>query len=254
MKLTNIIEREYKNVTVETILSTTDSKAANELCDILAEWLIITKEKMHKQFEESITDHIILYKDIAHPLAEEMIKNTEYTQNDITIVGLSLDRFHSSDYFPVIGVFLSELINNHKQKNEKSEEYKLILQDFGEHVMCIGFLTDADINVLGNTGMGLGACMKGGKITLTGNTDHDVGKYMTGGRIQIKGNAKSCVGNSMFGGEIIVYGETSHSVGFNQQGGKIYLEGPYKTAPHNTFSFAKNKKGGEIYHKRVRIS
>ena len=115
-----------------------------------------------------------------------------------------------------------DMINSLGYKNHKN----IIIR--GDVGACLGLeIQEGCINVFGNTGDHTGQNMHGGIILIEGNTEYNLGCQMYNGSIIVKGNTGDDVGKDMIGGKIEVYGDIG--------------------------SISKGFKGGEIYHKGVRI-
>lgn len=96
-------------------------------------------------------------------------------------------------------------------------------------------MTRGKMTLIGNTGMHLGAYMKGGAIEVRGNASDWVGAEMTGGLIHIHDDAGGQVGaayrgslSGMNGGAILVEGTAGIEIGMRMRRGIIAVKGPVR--------------------------
>ena len=147
---------------------------------------------------------------------------------------------------------LSEFFEVDVQKGETPEDTKIIIDGDVSRVKRIGQgMKSGKIEILGSTGMHLGAEMAGGSILVQGSADSWAGmemkggllqiagsagdhvgsayrgswRGMTGGQIQIEGNARSQLGGGLVGGSITVAGNVENFCGVRQSGGLIMVKG-----------------------------
>jgi formylmethanofuran dehydrogenase subunit C len=101
------------------------------------------------------------------------------------------------------------------------------------HVKKIGQrMTMGCITVVGDTGLHLGAYMRGGEIRVEGDAGDWAGAHMQGGRIWIKGNAGHLLGGAYRGekrgtnrGVIVVEGNAGSEIGAQMRRGLIVVMG-----------------------------
>jgi len=257
MKLTEQIEKEYGNITSQTVIQNTFNSSVEKIIDafkIYLDGLVYD----HGQYSLRISD---AYKAI--------LKSTKglYSKEDITQFSTGLESFfsHRESYDKPYdksstGIFLTELISLHYKKNrwkrfvkrigsfwkeKKIDEYVLLLQEYGKNIDEFGFqLNGPSIRIIGDIGEfcgremkkgkitiegnAMGYCgyhLKGGEIIVTGNTEDHLGSYMEGGTIFVRGNTENDLAESMQGGKIFVYGNAKSRIGCNMDGGEVTIFG-----------------------------
>lgn len=122
--------------------------------------------------------------------------------------------------------------------------------DLGDYCFCS--VSNAEIEVQGRAGCGLGEAMESGSIIVHGDTGDATGAFNHGGLIAIYGNAGRRTGGGMCGGDMVVkgsigsqgafamtdgtllvFGKAGAMLGQRMTGGTIYIRGEAESmAPH----------------------
>ncbi|RLA83612.1 MAG: hypothetical protein DRG31_05950 [Deltaproteobacteria bacterium] len=158
----------------------------------------------------------------AYSIAEEAIKDINYTAEDIEEFCYALDK---TDQIPYLitgpaGVYISALCNHAKE-----QEIVLRLQDLGIKINLIGYRLPEGkrLVVEGNVGDFTGIGLDGGELVVEGSAKNYTGAGMKRGRIVVRNNVGFNTGHGMTGGEIVVGGRIK---GLGKiVGGKIYEKG-----------------------------
>ncbi len=129
---------------------------------------------------------------------------------------------------------LDELFKIEETRTENpSEKESITIKGDVSKVRRIGAcMKGGEITIHGNVGMHLGEEMKGGKIIVHGNASGWAGSMMKGGTIEIQGNAGDYLGapyrgcnEGMHGGKIVVYGRVGNEAGAHMKKGVIKIYG-----------------------------
>lgn len=155
----------------------------------------------------------------AYNIAEDAIRDIEYTAEDIEEFCYALDR---TDQIPYLitgpaGVYISALCNYAKES-----EIVLRLQDLGIKINLLGYRLPEGKRLIveGNLGDFTGISLEGGELIVEGSTKNYTGAGMKRGRIIVRNNVGFNTGHGMTGGEILVGGRIK---GLGKiVGGKIY--------------------------------
>ena len=140
------------------------------------------------------------------------------------------------DQFPMIGYYLSSLINKSKDK-----EFIIYTKCFPIQPSNIGNQNNGKTIIIhGNVGSNTGGGMTCGKIIINGNSGPLLGAGMSGGEIIINGNATRMIGEYMRGGKIVINGNSTNHIGMLMSGGEIHLNGDY--------DHMANTLNGDLYH------
>lgn len=158
----------------------------------------------------------------AYSIAEEAIKDLEYTAEDIEEFCYALDR---TDQIPYLitgpaGVYISALCNYAKES-----EIVLRLNDLGIKINLLGYRLPEGkrLVVEGNVGDFTGIGLDGGELVIEGSAKNYTGAGMKKGRIVVRHNVGFNTGHGMTGGEIVVGGRIK---GLGKiVGGKVYEKG-----------------------------
>lgn len=158
----------------------------------------------------------------AYSIAEEAIKDLEYTAEDIEEFCYALDR---TDQIPYLitgpaGVYISALCNYAKEP-----EIVLRLQDLGIKINLLGYRLPEGKRLIveGNLGDFTGIGLDGGELVIEGSAKNYTGAGMKRGRIVVRQNVGFNTGHGMTGGEIVVGGRIK---GLGKiVGGKVYEKG-----------------------------
>ncbi len=240
MKLTEITEKEYADISSNTISKLAYSSSVESIVKAFT----CALNSPQRPFGEY---HLI--KKDADTAILSYTKGI-YTKEDITQFSTELESHSSIDWKNMyrgteIGIFLTELISIHYKKNKwnrlkedilsciekkddkkKNNRYTLILQKNGLDISSLGFeLNGAEIFIIGDIGTRCGHSMTKGKITVSGNTGSYLGYHLYGGEIIVEGDASEHVGEKMCAGTIHVLGNANQNIGEYMFGGKIIVKG-----------------------------
>jgi hypothetical protein len=171
-----------------------------------------------------------------------VIKNLEYSANDVEIFSVMLAEFQDDAFFRVeAGNFLSALINNCKE-----DDFVIHTSHLARTIHYLGQLNMKNLYVDGDVGDEHGHKMLGGSIIVKGDAGGSVGYDLHGGRIIVEGEAGDAVGCEMRGGSITVKGNAGERVGVGMHGGEIHIDGEYR-------SIGDDRYFGKIFHKEQLI-
>ena len=212
----------------------------------------ITNWFLQSDFNHVLDSHSIFNKNLSgldyyYGLAINFAKGLNYSPEDIakfllTVKDDFLRQEQDFEKTMALGLFLSALMNVHKEKS-----FVLITR----HLDCVpdyfGYKNTKNIVVQGNLSSWVGDTMCDGKIVVNGNVSLYLGHFMAGGTIEINGDVGSDCGENMEGGSIFIKGNAEREVG-SINGGDIYIEGDYES-----LSNSKDIKGGNIFHKGKQI-
>ncbi len=221
MKLTNILETEYQDITEKKSLDVKQDSSDTVLMQAWKEWIL----------KENFIDSIfVINNNSAYKSARDILKKRRYTQADITdscfTINPSEERYGEYAFGTFISASIAEHYERAKQEQFGVDNYKIIIPPFFEKMYCIGFSNrDAKIEIFGNAGEHLGFCMKSGTIIVNGNVGDNTGWGMDRGKITIHGNAGEETGYYMCEGIIEIMGNTGRYSGFKRRGGTIIVKG-----------------------------
>ncbi len=251
MKLTELMESEYANVTSASFekLHKRDTKGLENITLAFEEVM-----KYPYSLETSFTKFEWSVQNIINTIPA--IEGKKFDPEDITAFSILLDAFEDRSAFNKAGIFLTDLVEAHSQnrrsdnknnlfdhtnklsenkdKNQEKnktneEEYTIITENYGKrihHFQYLGYhLTSATIRVLGNCGNDCGAFLEGGSLIIQGNVDSFCGREMEKGSIHVLGNAGANIGTHMKNGSIHIDGNAFSSVGKRMKKGKITIQG-----------------------------
>jgi len=120
-----------------------------------------------------------------------------------------------------------------KVEESIGEETSIMISGNVGEVRRVGAcMRGGQITINGNAGMHLGEEMKGGKITVNGNVGGWAGSMMTAGEIEVQGNAGDYLGapyrgssEGIRGGRIVVHGDVGNEAGAHMKKGIIKVYG-----------------------------
>lgn len=122
--------------------------------------------------------------------------------------------------------------------------------DLGDYCVC--GMSNAEVEIRGRAGCGLGEATESGSIILNGDAGDSVGAFSRGGFIAVFGRAERRVAVGMSGGDVVIHGSIGSQgamgmtagvllilggagamLGQEMQGGTIYIRGEVESmAPH----------------------
>ena len=122
--------------------------------------------------------------------------------------------------------------------------------DLGDYCLC--GMSNAEVEIRGHAGCGLGEATESGSIILDGDSGDSVGAFSRGGFITVLGRAERRVAAGMGGGDVLIHGSIGSQgamgmtagvllilgragamLGQEMQGGTIYIRGEVESmAPH----------------------
>ncbi len=215
MKLTDIVNEEYKDIRHDTAdsIKMKGSLTNEKITKMYASFLKTIDEK--NCGIRGLED----YKTARDLLLDEKIL---YEPEDITLFCFVLQEYQENEYFNASGLFLSALINVHYEQTTFKGEYLLHLgfsDNEDTEIDCLGIKNaGAHIHVVGNVGYFLGEKMERGTIQVDGNASCNLGNLMFGGEVYIK-NAGKKVGRLMARGSI--FADEIESIDESFKSGKI---------------------------------
>ncbi len=270
MKLTEIIDNEYKDIKEEKVLQ----QKKEYKTDLLHTYINLFLHRSSKstwwspetytRASECVTTHLI-----------ETISS-----EDISQFSLELSKYEKHHLFNETGYFLSAIINQHNKKNSGAK-YTLLLKDLQKKVNGICCQNEADVTIIGdcdeyfcygmqkgtvllNGSCGDSSCLyiENGNIHIKGNVYGSFAHTINGGHIHIEGSCKknsfenkddtisfvSSIGSHMHNGIIEIDGDCEYSIGTAMSGGKIIVKGNVKEEAKKGIveGVGRNMHGGEI--------
>lgn len=159
--------------------------------------------------------------DLRYGTAENIVKEIEYSKNELQSFCEQLKMFESCLHFLCAGTYLSALIN---KIIKEDEEIVLHLSHLEKKLERIGsFFSKGNLIVYGNGHSNAGELMRGGQVRIKGNVDNCAGLRMYGGKLVIEGTAGDETAYKMSGGELRAKAIKEISPGFIS--GEIYIDG-----------------------------
>ena len=141
----------------------------------------------------------------AYEMAEEYVREVDYSAEDIEDFCFTLENTQKVPYFipGPAGVYLSALCNYAKE-----EEIVLKLSELKTEINLIGFRLPKGKRLVieGDTGDFTGIGLEGGELVVEGNAKNWTGAGMRRGKILVRKNIGLHTGEWMMGGEIYVGG------------------------------------------------
>lgn len=132
----------------------------------------------------------------------------------------------------------------HRLTNDTNETHWAIVNPRGRHAIavginapvtieiaghvgyyCAGMNQQADIVIMGNSGVGVAENMMSGSVRVKGDASQAAGATACGGLLVIEGNAAARCGISMKGVDIVVKGSVGHMSAFMGQAGTLTVLG-----------------------------
>ncbi len=218
MKLTDVIDTEYKNVEEQTKQPYQNKKSAG--IDLLFSLWERERSFLEKNYINIFSSENF-YLCIESNLKKEQIK--EIALQDITEFSLRGIVLQEEKMFEAYGSFLSAVINLHHKYTKTNEEYVIHTSHLEKLVHRIGTYNRAHIRVKGNVGERSGLYMKSGRLLIEGNSSFFLGNHMQGGTIELFGSTWNAAGEQMSGGTIIIHENTTLQAGTNMFGGKLIV-------------------------------
>ena len=220
MKLTNIIQDEYKNIQKKDIKAAILPKRLPKY-----ELLEYTYSLIEKHYENRHKRAILqdIYSE-AQTFFIEKKQNKKITKETIESFVDLLPYFEGQDWFSYTGFVISAMINTHYKIKKQKEKYILKIDHLKKTIDGIGFALDGpSLHIIGNIGCQNFNYMMGGIATIFGNAI-ELGSYKTGGTIEIFGNSYF-TGQKHAGGSIYVHGNCSSFLAEEMIGGNIIVDG-----------------------------
>ncbi len=229
MKLREQIEKEYADLQEKEIIKDTFTNKSPGLNLIL--------EKYEKFFSPTVT--FLSGSERMYKYAKSLIKNVDFTKEDITHFSFHLEKFTNHLFFGEVGIFISALINQNYEINRSQKEYILHTSATEKLINRIGYENNgAHILVVGNVGDFTAHGMRRGKITVQGKAESHLGYFIEGGILEIE-QARCFLGCQMNGGKIYV-NHAGGMVGHGMHSGEIHIKTDYA-------SFGEEVKGTIFY-------
>ncbi len=237
MKLTDIVDEEYKTIDSHTI-----KKNSVEDNPIIFEKLRKEYESFLLHAQKARIDELEREEHVQRFLPQLFAKYP-WTSKDITELSLVLKDYEHHEEFKYSGYFLSYLINHSHLLNPK-EKYLIVTKHLETKINALCYKNKSSVTIDGDSGNYLCwqmicgtvivngnaeeyACekMKNGTVTITGNTTYGAGYHLKGGKLIIKGNANFDVGLRAEGGKILVNGNVGDECGYDFRNGMIHVKG-----------------------------
>ena len=242
MKLSNIIENEYSNVTQKDTLLEQYQKNNQDNKNGL---LFSLWNKCNEQFTLFDLNALELERDnITRIINQPNLR--EISPQEITSFCVDLANHQNDPFFECAGSFLSCIINIHHMQTKYAEKYFIPVFQLNTPLRLLCDNNTANVEVEGSVKSYFCNMMKSGIVTLNGNCKNFVGNEMSGGTMYINGNAEDNLGNEMSGGTIYVAGNVGEHAGSKLSNGSIHIKGNYK-------SLAYYIPMGKVYHLGKRI-
>ncbi len=258
MKLTNLIDEEYADISGDIIENISkNSQTITTLLTVFEYWL--KRIGGINGHDLRIVSECMQKKDIE--------KNFVYTKKDITEFSIAMAIYENHSNFENAGVFLSSLMYQHWKKNsvngwneriernkkagiDESLIYELAMDNVSDHALSINKLVNDRKNKTANifkqfeidqtnesdgcykiitqhlqTQIGhIGYRNSGIHIYIVGNAGKNLGAEMNNGSIFLEGNANFMAGSFMEGGTISI-NDSQKGACFGMKGGRFYIRG-----------------------------
>ncbi len=259
MKLDEILNTEYSTVTEQKkqIIVQTESPL-NKIMNSFARWLLYLTPEFKLSSQHDWFEIEKEYRGLKKIFKKRFEKENKeiYTQKDITEFSLHMRTYNELEHYDHSGLFLSALIQAHRDFTKTNEPYLFLLsqEERNNKMKYIGYeLSHIHLNIRGSIGDFLGMYMKSGKIIVEGSTKDFTGCNKSGGVIHLLENCGDDLGKKQDGGNIIVEGNAGKNVGGNFSaacGGSIILNGNYESISPFLRDYHSSIK---IIHKGIQI-
>jgi len=115
----------------------------------------------YEEWLEEIKDKV--YPEECYSIAEELIGNESYSEEDIQEFCKKLRDYANEDNFSKTGLFISALINR-----ASSKDITIYLGELGDKLCYLGYENEKNLRIIGNAGEHLGENMREGKLRVEG--------------------------------------------------------------------------------------
>ncbi len=216
MKLTQIIEEEYKEISgrKKNIIKKIYSKALKNLLEYYEQvnlLHLLADSFPDEQFQCGL---------------KSLFQKNPWTREEITEFSYALTSFQEKKYFQLSGVFLTEMVNVHYEKTKTKKTYIIPTIHLDKKLSHLGKeLRGAHLHIEGSAGEECGQNMHKGLLVISGDCENYLGHEMWNGAIKVCGNCKDNCGTSMNNGNIEIFGNAKDRVGKYARGGSIIIHG-----------------------------
>ncbi len=242
MKLTNIINEEYENLTESEIQI--GKTAKNETVQEFMRLYHIWQENI-----KNMNSSLLFLK--MYDEGMQIVYNLSYTLQDITYFCFALKDLKKDTPQKLenirLGFFISALVNTHYDKTKTTEEYTIITEFFPGYKSHLCYKTNgAKVKIIGDVNNFCGQIMERGNIYIQGNAGVQLGEQISGGTIHLTGNAGMHAAIGLIDGRIIIEGNTGQDLAIHMRNGFVSVGGKIESIGKMIF-------GGEIYNKERRV-